>query len=206
MTQPVVPAPHHRGGLKLPRAGLGVGKSSVQTANAKWRTAEAIESEFMQRGFTPVEQPQFECPQITSEMLTGANAEAYTNTFVQVNAWLSYVTDILARITARIRELDNLKKILAANSRKENRAASGVSGKRPTVQEQEDSLILSPEYQEVLLELQRLEQAQGLYKARSEMLDSSWRVISRQVEIRRQEIEGQRNSANGPNGRPGWSR
>lgn len=199
---PMRPMPF-RGGLKLPAGGPGLGRAATTTTHAQWRTAAAEEAQFESKGFTPIPQPGFECPQITPEMLAGYDAQAYTTMFVQVNAWLAYSTDILAKLKTRILELENLKKILAANARRDSRAAASAAPdrKKPTVQEQEDALVLDEEYQKVLLDLQRLEQARELYQSRVNMLDSTWRVISRQVEIRRQELEGQTNSANGPNGR-----
>lgn len=210
MNAPPLKMPPFRGGLRLPAGGPGLGKAAAQVGHAQWRTAEDVEREFVSKGFTDIPQPAFECPQITPEMLAGTDAQAYTAMFVRVNAWLSYATDILAKLKTRILELENLKKILAANARRDARAAASAAPdrKKPTIQEQEDSLLLDPEYQKVILDLQRLDQGREYYQSRVDMLDSTWRVISRQVEIRRQELEGNSHSQNGPNGRvnPKWSR
>ena len=61
-----------------------------------------------------------------------------------------------------------------------------------------ERLLLNPEYLEVTHELQKYQQAKIYFDARVESLERSLRVISRQVEIRKLDVEQQRTGAGMP--------
>ncbi len=187
---------------------IGVGAAEQTAIKTEWSTADTEIARFGAQGFLPFAQPQFACPTLSVDLLTTKSANDYTKAYVEILAWFTYASDILAQIEAHILELKNMRDILAAQTRRAARAT--VPGeKKPTAQEQEDRLLLSVEYQETLKELQKYEQGRLLFKARVDGIETSLRVISRQVEIRRQEIEGtnsrQNNPPQGGYGRRSWS-
>lgn len=188
---------------------IGVGEAEKAAIKSTWSTADTEHAKFGAAGFLPHAQPKSACPELTVDLLTTKSYSDYTQAYVELLSWFSYASEILARIESHVLELKNMRDILAAQTRRNSRATAAPGEKRPTAQEQDDRLLLSVEYQEVLRELQRYEQARLLYKARVDGIETSLRVISRQVEIRRQEIEGtgsrQNNPPQGGYGRRPWS-
>lgn len=178
--------------LRLPQGlNYGPGQTQAQAVMTKWHTIDDVQEESLLRGFPEKVKPEFECPQLDVETLTSNDSKAYTQKYTELLAWFGYAGELLALIHARVLQLKNMQDILAAEGRKTLRdLKSGV--KKPTKEEIEDYLTLNPEYQDVTLQLQRFQQAKLLYDAKVDSIERSLRVISRQIEIRRLDIEQNR--------------
>lgn len=184
--------------LRLPRTmPIGPGQAAAQTVSQKWDTADDVEAELHMKGFKAREKPVADCPELTEEMLTTTDSKSYTETYALLLAWFGYSSELYARVQADVLQFKNMRDILAAEGRKVAREIHEGT-KKPTKEELEDRLLLNPEYQDVMLKMQRYQQAELLFKAKVESIERSLRVISRQVEIRRLDMEQTKTGANMP--------
>lgn len=190
--------------LRLPRTlPLGPGQSVAQTVIQKWDTIDDQIEDMHLKGFVSRDAPPFACPEITADMLTTPDSKSYTETYAHLNAWFGYVSEIYAQVQASVLQYKNMRDILEAEGRRVARTLAGDEGggkktKGLTKEELNDRLLLNPEYQEVMLKLQRFQQSELLFKAKVDSIDRSLRTISRQVEIRRLDQEQNRTSGNMP--------
>lgn len=191
--------------LRLPRSlPMGPGQEAVKTIEQKWDTLDEQLEDMHVKGLISKDAPQFVCPELTPDMLTTTNSQNYTETYVHLNAWFGYTTEIYAQVQAAVLQYKNMRDIFQAEGRKVSRTIAGVEDgdskktKAPTKEELADKLLLNPEYQAVLLKLQRYQQSELLFKAKVESIERSLRVISRQVEIRRLDQDQSRTGSNMP--------
>lgn len=192
-------------GLKLP-ANVGVGEKRHEEIYEFWSTFDAVEKEVAELGFKPQTQPPFGCPDITAEVLTTLDPKEYTTTYAQLNRWSGYAADVLARVKAKIPGFKSAIKQIATETRREQiRLAAESGNKKPTEQELEDAVELQPKYLELQRELQRLEEKKAMLMAHIERISDSLALVSRQVEIRRQDLEQQKTENGMPHRRPAWA-
>lgn len=177
--------------LRLPRTlPIGAGEEQKKTVVQHWDTVDRVETEIHDKGLVDHPKPQFVCPELTTDMLTTQDTRHYTETYVHLLAWFSYSSELLAQVQSRILQYKNMLDILAAEGRKVARDQIEAAGlKKMTVKEFEDRMLLNAEYQEVLHKLQQYQQAEITLSAKVESVERSLRVISRQVEIRRLDLE-----------------
>lgn len=194
--------------LRLPQTlPLGAGKAQAQKVSESWNTVDQVQEEVHLRGLVDHEQPQYQCPELTADMLTTQDSKSYTETYAQLLSWFTYATEVYAVVQSTILQLENMKDILGAESRRNALETIQEGRKKPTKEEFADRLLLNPEYQEVLKKLQRFQQAKLLYQAKVESIERSLRVISRQVEIRRLDMEQHKTQSGiGNRGPMGYSR
>ncbi len=188
--------------LRLPvTLPLGAGVEVAKTVAQKWDTIDDAIFELESHGLKTRDKPNFDCPELTADMLTTTESKSYTETYVHLNSWFGYASEIYAQVQATVLQYKNMKDILEAEGRKNARtvAEADTKTKKPTKEELEDRMLLNPEYQEVKLKLQRFQQSELLFKAKVESIERSLRVVSRQVEIRRLDQDQTRNSGNMPN-------
>ena len=190
-------------GLRLPvDLAIGPGAAVEQAISTKWDTIQEIEEQVIARGFPDKTKPKDDCPELTGDLLTTPDSRHYTDMYVLLLAWFNYSNELLAQARARIIQYKNMRDILAAEGRRVVRKQLAddpdPKKKKLTVQEFEDKMLLNPEYQHVLFELQKTEQMEITMTARVESIERSLRVISRQVEIRRLDLEQARNEHNMP--------
>ena len=184
--------------LRLPSTlPIGAGHAAAQNIVQKWDTADDVEGEIHMRGLVAREKPAFACPELTPDMLTTTDSKSYTETYAHLMSWFGYVSELYARVQADVLQFKNMKDILAAEGRKVS-VEVNKGTKKPSKEELEDRLLLNPEYQEVMLKLQRFQQAKLLFEAKLESIDRSLRVVSRQVEIRKLDQEQSRTGGNMP--------
>lgn len=182
------------------RMPVGVGQEEAKSIRQHWDTIEQVESTIAgEYGILDKPQPRFECPELTTEQLTTPDSKSYTETYQKFQAWFEYYTEIKAKVQARVLQYENMLEVLSAQTRRQHRdIASNAGGKKLSAEEVKDLLTTNPEYQEILLELQRYQQTKLLVDAKVESIERTLRIISRQVEIRRLDIEQTKTSANMP--------
>ena len=186
--------------LRLPRTHpLGAGEEQTKTLQQHWNTVDIVEEEIKQQGLSEHPRPQVACPELDVDTLTGTDSRSYTELYVHLLAWFAYTSELLAQVQARVLQYENMQDILAAQTRKEARDLSDAAGvKKPTVEELKDRLLLNPEYLEVMRQLQHYQQSKIMLDKKVESIERSLRVISRQVEIRRLDIEQNRTATTMP--------
>jgi hypothetical protein len=190
------------GGLNIPDA-AGVGSRLEQELHNIWDTFDLMELKLTQDGFEPMEKPNYNRPTLAPGMLASANGHQITELHEKFGAWHSYAANLLSRIRAATTQVDNEMTVLAIRLRKGALEASKRAGnkKKPTAKEIEDDVKLDPRYQELMLEKQKYDQQRFIMDSHVESLTRELRIISRQVEIRRQDLEA--NTGGRGYGRPG---
>lgn len=180
-------------GLQLP-SNIGLPESQEKQVHERWNTLEEMEQQLAYEGFSPYEQPQFGCPQVTEESLTTADSKAYTGMYAQQLAWFDYSSSSLARCTAELLQVTNEMDIIEASMRKVFREKMRIGGKaaKMSAEEMKDEILLDERYSYLLYRKQQLSQYKTILGAYTENIERGLKVISRQVEIRKMELEQSR--------------
>lgn len=179
--------PSTTGGLSLP-TNVGMGQTAEQQVHAQWDTVGQVEAELAMRGFMPMDTPNYPCPVITEEALTTSDSKSYTTTYAQQLSWFNYSSQTLSRIVADLLGVQNEMTLIEARMRKGFR----LNGAKMTAQQMADEILLDPRYLELKHREQLLSQHKIELSAYTEGIERGLKVISRQVEIRKQEIEQNR--------------
>lgn len=181
------------GGLSLPK-NTGVGSTEEQAVHQQWTTLDEQEEKLASQGFVPMDAPSFTCPEITEETLTTADSKAYSTTFAQQLSWFNYSSQTLARCIAELLQVSNEMDIIEAKMRRGFRERMKLAGKdgKMTAQEMSDEILLDARYSYLLLRKQELTQYKTRLAAYTDGIERGLKVISRQVEIRKMELEQSR--------------
>ena len=189
----------HSGGLELPR-GVGISTDDLQSVVDQFSTLDKVEESLAQRGFHMGTQPSFGLPDITPEILATVDNREYTTLFAQQNAWSNWIGPNLARAENLLLQTKNTLKIVEAKQRLDLRRTNRLVDKaeKQSATEIDDEVETDPTRMELLLAVQRAQQEVNQLKAWQEIAERNLSLISRQVEIRRQEIEGGQRENNMP--------
>jgi len=177
--------------LRIPRTlPIGVGEEQKKQVQEQWNTADDVEIGIREIGFPDHQTPAFVCPELNVHLLTSPDSKQYTEAYVSLLAWFTFSAEKLAQIQVRVLQYENMQEVLAAQTRQAARDQSDQSGvKKPTAEEMKDRLLRNPEYLEITRMLQRYQQGKIVMGAKVEALERALRLISRQVEVRRLDIE-----------------
>lgn len=191
------------GGLHLP-TNVGLGETEQNRTHHQWDTSGYVLDRLKMEGFWTMETPTYELPQITPEMLTTADNTYYTTVYAQQLAWFNYATQILAKAKVEVLQTKNEMDMIESRMRKDFRDTAKNSGiKVPSEQTIQDEINLDLRYSELRLYGQKMEQYKIMLDTFAEGIERGLKVISRQVEIRKMEID--QNNVNIP-GRDGSHR
>lgn len=176
------------------RMPVGIGTERKITIIEHWDTFNGVEGTVISLGLGELHQPENECPNLTAEMLNEVNSSNFSNTQQWFASWLSFCTELQARVDAQVLQYENMLMVLTAETKKNYRDQHELagSGKRLTVDELNQKLVLSSEYLSVKHSLQQLEQKKLLLRARVDTLDNSVRLLSRRIELAKIDISAQR--------------
>jgi hypothetical protein len=184
------------GGLHIPD-NLGIGEQVKKSIYKKWDTMEDIEAQLRAKGFAIKDKPSYDCPVVTETNLT-KHGEDFTTLYAQVLGWFNYVSPMVAACRALSTQWENKKTIIEATLRKDMRTRYREKGEKvPSKEELEDEVHTDPDFQECLLEQQKSLQLKVMFDAYAETVYQSMKVVSRQVEINKQEFETGRANTNG---------
>jgi len=179
------------GGLRVPR-NIGVAESEQKAVHNHWDTIGKVEGTLAMEGFVAMECPSFQCPMVTEEVLTTADSKAYTEAYAQQLAWFNYASQTLARATAHLLQVTNEMEMIEARMRRQFREGIRNGGGKMTEKEMADEIMLDDRYSELLHFKQVTTQRKIELQAFTEGVERGLKVISRQVEIRKMEMEQSR--------------
>lgn len=186
--------PQTRGGLgTLPR-NVGLSQEDVKKASTAWKTFEKVEAHLKERGFIPPDQPSFPRPTITPEQLTTVINKDYTMLYSHHLAWFNYTSPILAQVKSMLIQTRNEMKDIETKIRKDLRLKNKTLPKDERFNEKEiaDEVWSDPAYKILTREEQKYEQTKLQLESYLEVTEGTLKVISRQVEIRKLELDGSR--------------
>jgi len=187
------------GGLNLP-ASLGVSPKEENRITRRWETLEGVVDTLNRWGFSEATAPTTPIPTITPEMLLTPDIQQYTILYSSQLHWYNYSNILRARVTAEILQLENEMDDIGAAIRKQLRDTNKALGKKDgmSVGAIDDEVTTNDRYRELRIRAQELQQFKLELAARVEELESGMKVISRQVEIRKEEAKGGTNAQNMP--------
>lgn len=193
-------------GLRLPKTlSIGAGEEHKRSVMQHWNTADEVAEDLAAKGFKDLTEPPFPQPELNLDTILGTDSRDYTGAHLQLLAWYNYTSELYGKIQIKVLQYENMLDILSAQTRKQakeqidtTRELTGDKKEKATASTLQDKLLTNPEYQEVLRDLQRYKQAKILMEKKVDILERSLRVVSRQVEIRKLDIEQSRNNHNMP--------
>lgn len=182
-------------GLRIEETLDEVGDSKERAIHQRWTMLEEMENHMsIKLGITPLPEPEFPVPEVTKKLLTLEDGKAYSEGYLELNAWYCYVIQLKADCDASLicieAEMKELESSVRESCRKSSRRTTAAGdAKPPPVAELNDKVARHPRH----LELAR-DKAwyQGLAKkldARAKGLETGLALMSRQVTIRGQELE-----------------
>lgn len=180
------------GGLRVP-AVLGIDSSAQRDIHNEWDTLSGVKAMLVRDGFTDCPQPNFACPSVTEEDLTTTDNTKYSQNYARLLAWFNYASQLLAEVNAALLGIENEMEYVGAKMKKdmrENNRGKGLKdASRLAAGDIADEILLDPHYHELQVEQQRLTQMKYTLTSRVDNLERGLRVTSRQVEIRKLELE-----------------
>lgn len=183
------------GGLRIGGTISGVGESEAARIHEEWTTYPSVKEYLeMQLSLATPGEPEFACPPLRVEDLTTPDSKTYTETYAQRVAWFGFFSERKAEHDAIVLELEAEMGIIETRIRTNMRKTSlkktrSGETKAPPAQEMEDAINSDSRYLELKHKLLIQRQILKRLNARVETLDREIRLTSRQVEIRRQDIE-----------------
>lgn len=204
--------PSH-GGLRLPSVTTGVGVTTEEEIHQRWQKYDTV-LEYISTvlGIQPPQEPDYALPELRVEDLTTPDSTTYTETYTKINAWFGYLSEVKARHDAKVLEIEVEMEDLEATTRERmrqlnTRKTAKGEPKPPSAQEMSDTIAMDSRYRELKQQKLFQQQVLKLLNARVEKVDRELRLISRQVEIRKQDFEqNNRQGSMGSSGRSGYRR
>ena len=183
------------GGLNLGGVITGVGESTAKKIEQEWDSFTGV-MQYLETNLAlvPRNEPEFACPILKLEDLTTPDGKAYTEAYMQRVAWYGFYTEHKAKHDAIVLELEAKMTVIETRIRRDmrknsKRVAKSGETKAPPENEMQESVDSDPHYLDLKKKLVTHRQTLKLLNARVENLDREIKLTSRQVEIRRQEIE-----------------
>lgn len=185
---------------------LGAGQARAEAIQAHFSTSDEVMQGLKEEmGYVPVPQPHYACPVLNAEMLTTSNWKTYSQNYAMFKGWWDFYNEKLAEVTNCVVQYKNMLSMIETATKKTQRELARATREKLTVDMLKERVLENPEYQAALLELQRYTQAKALLQAKFESLDKSLSMLSRQVEIRRLDLEQVQVGSNmAGRGRPGY--
>ena len=188
----------------------GVGATDEEEIHGFWTVSDAVTNYLeMQLGCPPPKEPDFSYPELKLGDLTTPNSAKYTEAFARRTAWLGYLWTVLSDHEAKLLELEiemqDIERRIRTNLRKTStRTTRSGEQKPPPTHEMEDTIGKNPRHRELSKESLFHKELIKRLGSRIRALDEAQKLTSRQVEIRRQEIDltGRGSRINGAGGIP----
>lgn len=177
---------------------IGISQSKLQEIVNKFRTLSSIEVEMKLKGPGEFAKPSSAPMEITANMLATENSVELTRALAENNAWLNHYSPMMALIEAGFTENENILTLVEAQIRKDMLEANKTLGKgeKFTAEEIDAEVLTNPTYQDCLLEVQKMKQYRFQVEAWINIANRNIRVVSRQISLRGQELEGSNREAN----------
>jgi hypothetical protein len=176
-----------------------MGASAEDAIHQWWETFDRMELELQEAGVPPTEVPTSTRPKLTAEILATPNYQQFTEIYSIFGEWFGYIVDYHARVRAKLIEIVNEMNDIEVMMRENMREAAKAPGVKKLSQlEMSDKIESLPQYRELKRERQKWDQQRIMLDGRLEQTSRDLKIISRQVEIRGQEMERQRIMGNMP--------
>jgi hypothetical protein len=189
--------PAAAGGFVVDKS-IGISQAKLEEIVTKFRTLAHVEADMRVKGPAEYSKPTFQPSEVTPETLATENPAEYTRIFAEQLAWLNYFSPMMGKVEAACTENENILKLVDAQIRKDMIAMNKTltKGEKFSEPEIDAEVLTNPTYQDCLLEVQKMRQYRYQVDAWINISNRNIRVVSRQVSLRGQEIEGSNREAN----------
>ena len=177
------------GGLTLP-VSIGISEKEESAAAHRWDTLEGVIETMNSWGFKEAETPKVEMPIISADMLLTPDTKEYATMFSSVLYWYNFSNKIKARVLAEMLQLENEMSDIGAETRKRLRRENEQRKKEDKLGTQaiEDEIETNLRHRELKIRAQGLKQMKYELDAQCEELERSLRLVSRNIEMRKEEM------------------
>lgn len=166
----------------------------------KWEGVhDEAQLEVWHMGFTPIQKPDFTCPVLDPKALTTADLTSYAEMHARFQRWHNYAEYTLARAESILigikRQIDQLEaqlKVMYADY------PNPHTGRPYSVSDRQSLVESNPRYVELLRDQTKFEQIKKQMEAYVNGLSKSTGLISRHIELRKLDMEGDRVGNNMP--------
>lgn len=185
-------SPPPAGGLHVP-ATLGISVTELEAIQRKFTTQATVEADLKAMGIEDPKQPAYALPELDAKLLTTLDSNEYTEMYTRQLAWSNYLTPILAKVLSGLVEAENQMVLIKAKIEETIREQNKLKTKedRLNTDDIKNAVLNDPVYQEAMLESQSLKQYKLRLEAAHEIAGRNLKLLSRQVEIRRQDLDSQ---------------
>lgn len=169
---------------------LSVGAEEQQQIAERWTTFARAEAELAAWGFEPEARPLCTRPRVTADDLNTPDSRQYTTLYVQVEAWHTYAINAHARLKGVLLETQNQLKDLEVEIKSAAvREAAARKEKKPAKDILDNLPKTHPRWKELTAYAQELRQKDMLMTSYVDSISRDLALVSRQVEIRKQDFE-----------------
>lgn len=166
-------------------------------ANA-WDTMPWVEERLVELGIPPIKEPEYECPLIMPGMLSTLNPMEYTTLYEKILGWYGYLTEKTAYAKSMVLQCENEMAYIDNLTRETALKNVAPREKKPNAAQLDLMVEMDPRYGELKLTSQKWRQLRDILQARLETVDANMKVVSRHIEIKKIELEGNRRQTNMP--------
>lgn len=195
-------SPEAHGGLRLPSGMDDVGATAEANIHKRWDYSTEVKAYLEDElGIPPPREPSFACPTLLAEDLTNPDSKTYTERYSEFLAWYNFLSETLARHVAvsleHKAEMEDLSATLRESFRKNSKKTTrSGEAKAPPAAEMEDRIHTHPRYVELRQKNLKTSEVIEMLGRKVESLKSSLALLSRQVEIRRQNFDSGNRGSN----------
>ena len=171
-------------------APTGLGEHTEQQIHDFWDTLDGSLVDVMRSGFMPVDRPNYAPPNLDPTQLDTLTPERYHLLSTQISSWKTYSQYILNNLKCGIEACEHELIVLGATIRKQMRAQALASGnKKPAEAVIDDEVLTNSRHIEVTRNRQMYYEHLKMVEPHDERYGRELRILSRALEMRRQELE-----------------
>ena len=182
-------------------APTGLGEQAESQLHSIFETLDDVMISVMKEGFMSSGRPQYAPPVIDPTWLTELTPERYHLLTASLSAWKTYSEELINTLECGIEECDNELKLLGPAIRKNVRLTAKANEERkPNEDAIKDEVLTNPRYIQLTQRRQVLVQKKKIVEPYAARYGRDLRILSRALEMRRQELGfgGQGDAGNGP--------
>jgi len=170
-------------------APTGLGAAAEEEIHERFQTYDMVQVGVMKQGFMPIGKPHYAPPVLDPQELSTLTPEKYHFLTAQLSAWRSYTHEQTCDYECQIEECDNALKLLGPAIRKGIRTrCESLKIKKPAEDVIKDEVLTNPTWVEITLLRQKLLQKKKSIEPKHERYGRDLRILSRALEMRRQEL------------------
>lgn len=186
--------PPNHSGLRLDNTVIGLGEQQEREISERWKFEAITDYVYKTLGLPMPTEPVNPYPDLTIDDLTTTDGKRYTTKFLHQIEWAGWTGRKTGEVEAKLilvkAEMEEIARGIRINMRKHcTRKNAKGQPKPPTAQEMEDEIGSDLRHKELFREHAFLTALLKMLNSEEKAQEAKTGLISRQVEIRRQEFD-----------------